>query len=324
MLWDIAFADGVAYEFEAHDLAHRRASWRFDLRQGLAAPGGRRTNATLVRVRRERESMSEAGLRQDGSETRRVTLVTGASGGIGADLARIFARHSHDLALVARSRAKLEALADEIAASGRLRPVVLVFDLIERGAATHIAAALEAAGATPEILVNNAGFGLAGEAAGLDPAQQLAIVDLNIRAVVDITLCFLPAIRAARGKILNVASVAAYFPGGPGMAAYYASKSFILSFSLALSQELRLQGVTVSALCPGYTKTDFQARAGFGPNMDLARLPGSTAMEVAEAGYAGLIAGRREIVPGFLNKLGVSLLPFLPKALILAVISRLQ
>jgi hypothetical protein len=202
--------------------------------------------------------------------------------------------------------------------------LVLVFNLIEQGAATQIAAALEAAGATPEILVNNAGFGLAGEAAGLDPAEQLAIVDLNIRAAVEITLCFLPSIRAARGKILNVASVAAYFPGGPGMAAYYASKSFILSFSLALSEELHSQGVTVSTLCPGYTKTDFQARAGFGPNMDLARLSGSTAMEVAEAGYAGLIAGRREIVPGFLNKLSVSLLPFLPNALILAVISRLQ
>ncbi|MFZ0494341.1 MAG: SDR family NAD(P)-dependent oxidoreductase [Methylocella sp.] len=268
--------------------------------------------------------MSETGLNQIGGETRRVTLITGASGGIGAGLARVFARHGHDLALVARSRAKLEALADEIAASGRPRPLLLVFDLIEQGVATQLAAAIEAAGATPEILVNNAGFGLAGEAAGLDPAEQLAIVDLNIRAVVEITLCFLPAIRAARGKILNVASIAAYFPGGPGMAAYYASKSFILSFSLALSQELQSQGVTVSALCPGYTKTDFQARAGFGPNMDLTRLPASTAMEVAEAGYAGLIAGRREIVPGFFNKLGVSLLPFLPKALILAVISRLQ
>ena len=110
------------------------------------------------------------------------------------------------------------------------------------------------------------------------------------------TLCFLPAIRAARGKILNVASVAAYFPGGPGMAVYYASKSFILSFSRALA-ELRSQGVVVSALCPGLTKTGFQARAGFGPNMDVARLPASTAMDVAEAGYAGLIAGRREIVP---------------------------
>lgn len=268
--------------------------------------------------------MSGTGLTQAGRETRRVTLITGASGGIGADLARVFARHGHDLALAARSRGKLEALAEEIAASGRPLPLVLVFDLTEQGAAKKIAAALKSAGATPEILVNNAGFGLAGEAAGLDPAEQLAIVDLNIRAAVEITLCFLPAIRAARGKILNVASVAAYFPGGPGMAAYYASKSFILSFSLALAQELRSQGVTVSALCPGYTKTDFQARAGIGANMDLGRLPASTAMEVAEAGYAGLIAGRREIVPGFLNKASILLLPFLPKALMLGVISRLQ
>ena len=265
--------------------------------------------------------MSETGLTQDGRETRRVTLITGASGGIGADLARVFARHGHDLALVARSRAKLEALADEIAASGRPRPLVLVFDLIEQGAATQIAAALEAAAAAPDILVNNAGFGLAGPVAGLDPAEQLAIVDLNVRTLVEMTLRFLPSIRSARGRILNVASIAAYL--GPGMAAY-ASKSFVLSFSVALSQELHSQGVTVSALCPGYTKTDFQARAGIGANMDLGRLPASTAMEVAEAGYAGLIVGRREIVPGSLNKLGIGLLPFLPKSITLAVISRLQ
>jgi short-subunit dehydrogenase len=268
--------------------------------------------------------MSETGLTQDGRETRRVTLITGASGGIGADLARVFARHGRDLALVARSRAKLEALADEIAASGRPRPLVLVFDLIEQGAVNELAAALDAAGAKPDILVNNAGFGLAGPVAGLDPAEQLAIVDLNVRTLVEMTLRFLPSIRSARGRILNVASIAAYFPGGPGMAAYYASKSFVLSFSLALSQELHSQGVTVSALCPGYTKTDFQVRAGIGANMDLGRLPASTAMEVAEAGYAGLIAGRREIVPGSLNKLGIGLLPFLPKSITLAVISRLQ
>jgi short-subunit dehydrogenase len=231
--------------------------------------------------------MSETGLTQDGPETRRVALITGASGGIGADLARVFARHRHDLALVARSGVKLEALADEIAAAGRPRPLVLTFDLTGRDAVSELAAALDAVGATPDILVNNAGFGLAGPVAGLDPAEQLAIVDLNVRTLVEMTLRFLPSIRSARGKILNVASIAAYFPGGPGMAAYYASKSFVLSFSLALSQELHPQGVTVSALCPGYTKTDFQARAGIGANMDLGRLPISTAVEVAEAGYAG-------------------------------------
>jgi short-subunit dehydrogenase len=255
---------------------------------------------------------------------RRVALVTGASGGIGAGLARVFARHDHDLALVACSRDKLDALADEISASGKPRPLVLAADLTERGAAAQIAAALEAAGAAPDILVNNAGFGLAGDVALLDPAEQLAIVDLNIRAAVEMTLRFLPAICAVKGKILNVASIAGYFPGGPGMAAYYASKSFLLSFSRALHREMRPQGVTVSALCPGYTKTGFQSRAGFGPHMGLNRLPSSTAMEVAEAGYAGLMAGQREVVPGVLNKLGISFVPFLPKDIVLGVIARLQ
>jgi short-subunit dehydrogenase len=137
------------------------------------------------------------------------------------------------------------------------------------------------------------------------------------------TLRFLPAICAARGKILNVASVVSYFPGGPGMAAYYASKAFLLSFSLALHQELRQQGVTISALCPGYTKTGFQARAGLGPELE-SRFPGTSAMEVAEEGYAGLMAGRREIVPGFANRVAVFILPFLPKSVVLSLISWIQ
>jgi short-subunit dehydrogenase len=268
--------------------------------------------------------MNEPVAPSAGTETRRVTVITGASGGIGADLARVFARHGHDLVLIARSGAALEALTGEIAVPGRPPPLVLALDLLGPGAISQIAAALESAGVSPDILVNNAGFGLLGPAADLDVAEQLAIIDLNIRAAVEMTLRFLPAIAAARGKILNVASVASYFPGGPGMAAYYASKSFLLSFSLALSQELHAQGVTVSALCPGYTKTGFQARAGFGPDLGLTRFPGTTAIAVAEAGYAGLIAGRREIVPGFFNKLSVLLLPFLPKAVVLAIISRLQ
>jgi uncharacterized protein len=172
-------------------------------------------------------------------------------------------------------------------------------------------------------LVNNAGFGLVGEALKLDQAEQLGIVDLNIRVAMEMTLRFLPAICAARGKILNVASVASYFPGGPGMAAYYASKAFLLSFSLALRQELQQQGVTVSALCPGYTKTGFQARAGLGPEVG-SRFPGTTAMEVAEQGYAGLMAGQREIVPGVANRLAVLILPFLPRSIVLTLISWMQ
>jgi hypothetical protein len=254
---------------------------------------------------------------------RRVALITGASGGIGADLARVFSAHGHDLALVARSRDRLDALADEIAALGRPRPLVFAADLAERGAVEHLAAALQKAGASADILVNNAGFGLMGECAALDPAEQLAIVDLNVRALVETTLRFLPQIVAARGKILNVASIVSFFPGGPGMALYYASKAFVRSFTLALGQEMRGRGVAVTVLCPGYTRTGFQSRAGFEAET-LAFLPGQSAMEVAEAGFAGLIAGRREVVPGLVNKVTAWLLPFSPKALILPVLSRLQ
>lgn len=268
--------------------------------------------------------MSGAIAEGESPGARRVTVITGASGGIGADLARVFAGQGHDLVLIARSGAELERLASEIAVPGRSPPLVLALDLLAPGAIDHIAAALGTAGVSPDILVNNAGFGLLGPTASLDTAEQLALIDLNIRAAVEMTLRFLPAICAVRGKILNVASVASYFPGGPGMAAYYASKSFLLSFSLALSQELRAQGVTVSALCPGYTKTGFQARAGFGPGLGLTRFPGTAAMSVAEAGYAGLMAGKREIVPGFFNKVSVLLLPFLPKSVVLMIISRLQ
>jgi uncharacterized protein len=258
-----------------------------------------------------------------GSE-RRVTLITGASGGIGADLARVFARRGHELALVARSADKLAKLADEIEKLSGRRPLVALADLTQPQAVETVAAALEAEKASVEILVNNAGFGLSGHVAELDQAEQLAIVDLNVRSVVAMTLRFLPQIRAARGKILNVASVAAFFPGGPGMAVYYASKSFVLSFSLGLAQELRGDGVTASALCPGMTPSGFQERAGFGPQIKLDRLPGTTTMEVAEAGYSGLMAGKRQIVPGWFNKLGAAFLPLTPKSLVLMTVSQLQ
>jgi uncharacterized protein len=260
---------------------------------------------------------------QAGTKTRRVAVITGASGGIGADLARVFARHGHDLVLIARSAVALEALADEIAVSGRPRPLVLVFDLLERNATDQIAAALEAASVSPEILVNNAGFGLIGPAEGLDPAEQLGIIDLNIRAVVALTLRLLPAIRAARGKILNGVDrgLFSWRPRHGGLLRLESLHFIVLARAFAGTARARRNGL---GALPWLHQTGFQARAGIGPNIDLTRLPGATAMEVAEAGYAGLIAGRREIVPGFLNKFSVLLLPFLPKAVILAVISRLQ
>jgi short-subunit dehydrogenase len=254
---------------------------------------------------------------------RDLTLVTGASGGIGADLARVFARNGHDLALVARSAPKLDALADEIAALGRPRPLVIAQDLAQPGAVDDIAAALAQADARVTILVNNAGYGLAGAVTKHEPGELIGIVDLNIRALLDLTLRFLPGIIAAKGKILNVASIASYFPG-PGMAVYYASKAFVASFSRALSQELRTAGVTVTVLNPGVTETGFQARAGFNKIKELSKMRGVSALSVAEAGYRGLFAGKRVVVPGLDNKLATMIVPLVPDALLLPIIARFQ
>ncbi len=251
-----------------------------------------------------------------------VAIVTGASGGIGADLARVLAREGRDLALVARDGARLAALAGEIERGGRPRPLVVPLDLARPDAGEKLAGELAAAGASPDILVNNAGFGLAGLAGDLDRAGQIEIVDLNIRALTGLTLRFLPEIVAARGRVLNVASVAAFLPG-PGMAVYYASKAFVVSFSDALSAELAGTGVTVTTLCPGVTRTGFQARAGVAGGL-LKALPGMSAMAVAEAGYRGMMAGRRRVVPGLTNKLLVAILPFVPGAILLPLMARVQ
>ena len=177
--------------------------------------------------------------------TRRVVVVTGASAGIGAALARVFAEHGHELVLIARRESKLDALADEIAAGGRPRPLVLAIDLAQPEAGARIKAELAAHGLEPEYIVNNAGFGLVGEAAQLDHAEQLAMIDLNIRSLTELSLAFADTLARLRGGILNVASVAGFIPG-PGMAVYYASKAYVLSFSEALHHELARRGVRVT------------------------------------------------------------------------------
>lgn len=257
-----------------------------------------------------------------GDNPRRLTVITGASGGIGADLARVMARDGCDLALVARSTSALEALADEISVSGRPRPLIITLDLAVPGAADSLRQALSAANAEADCLVNNAGYGLNGWMAELDRADQVGIVDLNIRALTDITLALLPDIIRLKGGILNVASTAAFLPG-PGMAVYYASKAYVLSFSQALQAELAGQGVRVSALCPGPVETGFAARAKFEANL-LKIYHIMTSLDVAEAGYAGFKSGKRVIVPGWMNKMTVWTTPFLPKALVLPVVKWLQ
>ena len=249
-----------------------------------------------------------------------IVLITGASSGIGAALAKVFAAHGHEVALVARRQDRLEALADEIAANGRPRPAVLTADLERRDAVSTIAAELSSRGSEPAIVVNNAGFGLTGAAAGLSRDQQLAMVDVNVRALTELSLMFVDSLARHRGGILNVASLAAFLPG-PGMAVYYASKAYVLSISEALHRELAERGVRVTALCPGPVPTEFQARAGL--SLDPAtRVLELSAERVAQIGYDAFMAGKRVAVAGTGNRIAASLMRFVPHALLLRLVDQ--
>jgi short-subunit dehydrogenase len=215
--------------------------------------------------------------------TERVTLITGASAGIGTELARVFAANDHRVVLVARRADRLKTLADEIVAAGGAAPILIPCDLEARDAGDKIAAALLAEGVEVEFVVNNAGFGLFGQAAEMDRAEQLGIIDVNIRTLTDLSLRFSDSLIRHGGGILNVGSVAGFLPG-PGMAVYYASKAYVLSFTEALHQELGHRGVRVTALCPGPVPSEFQVRAGFEPGLDSAILNVKPAA-VALAGY---------------------------------------
>ena len=254
--------------------------------------------------------------------TERVTLITGASAGIGTEMARVFASRGHCVALVARRADRLTALANEIAASGGAAPIVIACDLVQPDAGDRIAAALAAEGVEVEYVVNNAGFGLFGYAIKLDRAEQLAMLAVNIRALTDLSLRFSDQLIRHRGGILNVASIASFLPG-PGMAVYYASKAYVLSFSEALRCELGPHGVRVTALCPGPVPSEFQARAGFLPGFDSAVLNVSPA-DVAEAGYRGLMANKRAVLPGLGIKLVPFLLRFFPRGFVLAAVGKFQ
>jgi short-subunit dehydrogenase len=252
----------------------------------------------------------------------RVTLITGASAGIGADFARIFARNGHRVALTARRADRLCALADEITAAGGRAPLLIPCDLQAHDAGDRIAAALADAGAEVEYLVNNAGFGLFGNAAELDRAEQLGMIDVNIRALADLSLRFSDQLIRNRGGLLNVGSIAGFLPG-PGMAMYYASKAFVLSFTEALRVELGQHGVRVTVVCPGPVPTEFQTRAGVRPGFDSAILNVSPA-DVARQAYDGLMANKRAVLPG----LGIKIVPFLlrlfPRGFIVSAAGRFQ
>jgi short-subunit dehydrogenase len=241
------------------------------------------------------------------TERRPITIITGASSGIGAELARVFARHGHQLVLVARRGNLLASLADEIAASGQTRPLELAVDLGQPGAGDEIDQALAENKVEPQFVINNAG---------------LSMIDLNIRTLTDFSLRWVDPMTRHRGGLLNVASVAGFLPG-PGSAVYYASKAFVVSFTEALHQEWKERGLRITALCPGPVPTGFQARAGI-VNVKSPPLLEVSALRVAEEGYRGLMAGRRLVVPGALNKVIVGLSGIMPRRFLLAGVERHQ
>ena len=238
-------------------------------------------------------------------------LITGPSSGIGLDLAHLFAENGHDVVLVARSEAKLRSLAAELSSKHGVQATVIVADLTRPDAPREIFAA-----APPvDVLVNNAGFGLSGKFAETPMRTELDMIQVNVAALTHLTKLFLPQmLERKRGRILNVASTAAFQPG-PLMAVYYATKAYVLSFSEAIAEELRGTGVTVTALCPGPTATGFQKNANMGTEALLKLMKPVSSMEVARAGYRGLMRGQRVVIPGLKNKLGVQSLRFSPRAL---------
>lgn len=250
-------------------------------------------------------------------------VVVGASRGIGKAIAEVAARDGAVVVLVARSAEDLAAAAADIGKAGG-EAFTVALDLLARDAGSRLEDFLSASGLYCEVLVNSAGYGLRGGATLLPLADQLGIVDLNIRALTDLTLRFLPGMVArGRGGVINLGSVASFTPG-PYMALYYASKGFVRSFSAALHQELRRTGVTVTCVAPGPVSTEFLATSGANRAALFKVLPKLDAAYVAERAWRGFKSGRRLVIPGVASKLTILLATLMPSAIMLPLIGRLQ
>jgi short-subunit dehydrogenase len=251
-------------------------------------------------------------------------LVTGASSGIGRALAGVLAEHGHNLVLVARSEDKLVQLGEDLARAEGVQYRVIAADLARPQAPEEVAARLSSLAAPVDVLVNNAGFGLYGPFAQGPLDAQLDMVHVNVVALTALTGLLLPSMLAGRaGRILNVASTAAFQPG-PMMAVYYATKAYVLSFSEALANEVAGTGVTVTALCPGPTRSAFQATARMQSARLVRMMSLPEARSVALAGYQGLMLGRRIVIPGWTNRLGARLARLAPRTWVTAVVRRLH
>jgi short-subunit dehydrogenase len=239
-------------------------------------------------------------------------LITGASTGIGREVAHLAARDGHDLVLVARSGSQLERVADELRRKFSRKATIVPKDLTKPNASREIFDEIDGAGIEVDVLVNNAGFGLVGKFWELGEQEQVDMVQLNVAALTHMSRLFLPKlIRRRRGMIMNVSSTAAFQPG-PLMSVYYASKSYVLSFSEAIHNEAKDFGVTVTCLCPGPTKTEFDKRAGTTNTKLFASGRVMSARRVAEIGWDGMKRGKPLVIAGGLNRTMAFLTRFAP------------
>jgi short-subunit dehydrogenase len=251
------------------------------------------------------------------------TLITGAGSGIGKELAHIAARERQNLVLVARSKSALLQLQKELIKNNKITVEVLVLDLTKSRTCTEIATFCESKNINITTLINNAGFGDYGLFSQSNLKTQLGIIDVNIRALTELTHLFLPNMIAQKqGKIMNVGSVASFLPG-PLMSVYFASKNYVLSFSRALSEELKGTGVSVTCLCPGPTKTKFGNSAQVSETHSTTN-PKTTAREVAEYGWYAMQSGETVAIHGKGNRASVQLIKFIPRNLLTALVKRVQ
>jgi hypothetical protein len=252
-------------------------------------------------------------------------VVTGASSGIGAEIARELARRGHGVTLVARREDRLKTLADELVVDHKIRAEVIAADLTDADSRGDLPGKIEARGLTVDILVNNAGFTTMGPVARADRAAELAMIRTDVEAVVDLCTLFVPSmVTRQRGAVLNTASTAAFQPL-PGQAGYGASKAFVLSYGRALGAELRGSGVTVTTLCPGPVETGFAESAGLTDaeaSESLPKFMWVPAADVAKAAVEGMATGRPVVIPGAANRAGAAFAHLVPKALLLPMMAQ--
>ncbi|MGC2185224.1 MAG: SDR family oxidoreductase [Terriglobales bacterium] len=246
-------------------------------------------------------------------------LITGASGGIGYELAKLFAKDHHHLVLVARNGPRLKQVGDELQRQFGITVRTMALDLAAPTAPQSLFEELRRDGVKVDILVNNAGYGKFGEFAEVALEESAGQIQLNIAALTYLTRLFLgPMLERGSGKIMNVASTAGFQPG-PLMAVYYATKAYVISFSEALANELAGKGITVTCLCPGATETGFAGRAGNDQSRLFRKLRPMEAKTVARAGYQGLLQGSTIVIPGFRNWLVAESVRISPRKVVTAV-----